>query len=208
MIVARHSEKWCWGAWHAGAGDFIAHTGQGPLARPLNLQPSSSRQNMIFGRTPMYSLHTLMYSVYTLVYRLYTLISSLYNPHFIYFRTEPWRLRAPKNLDTAHLRTLVPNNLLGIAFGTKVLQWALHGPFWKEVVLVVTKNGFGSVLRWAVCGPFRQVGSWTLARRAARSGENRRPLREGAAPTMPVEPNTTIFMCIYTYMYAYRTILK
>ena len=35
----------------------------------------------------------------------------------------------PKGPCTAHLRTLVPKTILGIVFGTRVLEWAVHGPF-------------------------------------------------------------------------------
>ena len=31
---------------------------------------------------------------------------------------------------TSHLRTLVPNTKPGIVFGTRVLKWAVCGPFW------------------------------------------------------------------------------
>ena len=36
---------------------------------------------------------------------------------------------SPKGPYSAHLRTLVPKTIRGIVFGTRVLKWAVYGPF-------------------------------------------------------------------------------
>ena len=35
---------------------------------------------------------------------------------------------SPKHPSTAYSRTLVPNTITGIVFGTRVLKWAVDGP--------------------------------------------------------------------------------
>ena len=37
----------------------------------------------------------------------------------------------PKGPYTAHLRTLVPKTIPSMVFGTRVLKWAVYGPFGK-----------------------------------------------------------------------------
>ena len=45
------------------------------------------------------------------------------------FRPEIAQVANPKGLSTAHLRTLVPNTIPGIVFGTRILKWAIYGFF-------------------------------------------------------------------------------
>ena len=35
----------------------------------------------------------------------------------------------PKDPFASHLRTVVPKTIPGIVFGTRVLKWAVYGPF-------------------------------------------------------------------------------
>ena len=42
----------------------------------------------------------------------------------------------PKGPYTAHVRTLVPKTIPGMAFGTRLLKWAVYGPFGVLLILL------------------------------------------------------------------------
>ena len=61
-----------------------------------------------------------------------------------------WKLytysTSPKGPYTAHSKTLVPNTIPAIGFGTRVFKWAVYGPFGIKVLYSTAKLEVPSIL--------------------------------------------------------------